>query len=164
MFTVNLEKAKARSNVPFYLHLFIPSAFPFVHFRLIPVVPPWFSLLLPRSSSFPGRTPRITSSVYAGPGPISVEIQGERSRIGFGGLGNCSGVISLAPPLSTCGRGYLCPSTDFLSPSFPLLRLLPARPKRSKSVNGRAGAVLGSLGRDANAEYILTGGWLEAVR
>lgn len=42
----------------------------------------------------------ISGSVYAGPGPISVEIQGERSGIDFAALGNCSSVIR--PASLTC--------------------------------------------------------------
>lgn len=109
VFTVNLHQDKGWL-ASFYLHfsvLFVPRFFfrpPFQYIRLgmlflVFLTGVSLSFLAVSNQRLGERVPWISGSVYAGPGPISVEIQGERSRIGFGELGNCTRVIRLAPRL-----------------------------------------------------------------
>lgn len=97
LFTVNLRQDKGRGG-------FLLSASP-RSFRFIPsgisgccIIPASLTDVLTLLILYPlrGKKPRvawISDSVYAG--PISVEIQDERFRIGFGTVGNYTGVIRL---------------------------------------------------------------------
>lgn len=111
VFTVNLHQDKGWL-ASFYLHfsvLFVPRFFFFFCPRfqyirlgmlfLVLLTGVSFSFLAVSNQRLGERVPWISGSVYAGPGPISVEMQGKRSRIGFGELGNCTRVIRLAPRL-----------------------------------------------------------------
>lgn len=94
VFIVNLRQDKGRGG-------FLLSASP-RSFRFIPtgccIIPASLTDVLTLLILYPlrGKKPRvawISDSVYAG--PISVEIQDERFRIGFATVGNYTGVIRL---------------------------------------------------------------------